>query len=60
MENTINEEKSNKSLRMDDVLSDVYLNKPHTGKKLHYPSLELANRGCCSGGQICLGVTSGL
>ena len=59
MENTINEEKSNK-FKDDDFLSDVYLNKPRTGKKLHYPSLELANRGCCSGGQICLGVTSGL
>ena len=59
MENTINEEKSNK-FKDDDVLSDVYLNMPRTGKKLHYPSLELANRGCCSGGQICLGVTSGL
>ena len=59
MENTINEEKSNK-FKDDDFLSDVYLNKPRTGKKLNYPSLELANRGCCSGGQICLGVTSGL
>ena len=59
MENTINEEKSNK-FKDDDFLSDVYLNKLRTGKKLHYPSLELANRGCCSGGQICLGVTSGL
>ena len=59
MENTINEEKSNK-FKDDDFLSDVYLNKPRTGKMLHYPPLELANRGCCSGGQICLGVTSGL